>query len=129
MSAWLRFTAGMVLVALCFSLSAVAQDHVVGSVDLQKEAVAAGAARQQQVQAVERFLSSPRADKALRDAHMDPTQVKKAVSSLSDDDLARLSARADRAQADFAAGRLGERDLILIVLGVAVLVLIIVAVR
>jgi hypothetical protein len=40
-----------------------------------------------------------------------------------------LAARADKAQADFYAGNLTERDLILIILGIAVLVLIIVAVR
>jgi hypothetical protein len=48
---------------------------------------------------------------------------------LSDQDLAQLSSRAQKAQADFAAGNLSDRDLILIILGIAVLVLIIVAVR
>jgi hypothetical protein len=60
---------------------------------------------------------------------MDPRQVKTAVSTLNDQELAQLAARADKAQADFAAGNLSERDLILIILGIAVLVLIIVAVR
>jgi hypothetical protein len=60
---------------------------------------------------------------------MDTQQVKTAVSTLSDQELAQLAARADKAQADFAAGTLSERDLILIILGIAVLVLIIVAVR
>jgi hypothetical protein len=60
---------------------------------------------------------------------MDPQQVKTAVSTLNDQELAQLAARADKAQADFSAGNLSERDLILIILGIAVLVLIIVAVR
>jgi hypothetical protein len=48
---------------------------------------------------------------------------------LDDQELARLAARADKAQADFAAGRIEERDLILIILAIVVLVLVIVAVR
>ncbi|MGH9571619.1 MAG: hypothetical protein ACRD4F_18405, partial [Candidatus Angelobacter sp.] len=56
-------------------------------------------------------------------------QVRTAVSTLDDQELAELSARAQKAQADFAAGNLTDRDLILIILGIAVLVLIIVAVR
>jgi hypothetical protein len=48
---------------------------------------------------------------------------------LSDQELAQLSAKADKAQSDFAAGNLNDRDLILIILGIAILVLIIVAVR
>jgi hypothetical protein len=60
---------------------------------------------------------------------MDATQVKNAVSSLSDAELAQLAARAQTVQADFAAGRLGDRDLLIIILAIAALVLIIVAVR
>jgi hypothetical protein len=55
--------------------------------------------------------------------------VKTAVSALNDQELARLAARSERAQADFAAGTLSERDLLFLLLGVAVLILIIVAVR
>jgi len=60
---------------------------------------------------------------------VDPRQVTTAVSTLNDQELSQLAARADKAQADFAAGNLSERDLILIILGIAILVLIIVAVR
>ena len=69
------------------------------------------------------------AEKALQSAHVDPTQVKQAVSSLSDQELAQLASRAQKAQADFAAGSLSERDLLIILIGIAVIILIIVAVR
>jgi len=69
------------------------------------------------------------AEKAMKSANMDARQVKTAVSTLDDQELAKLSARANTAQADFAAGNLNDRDLILIILGIAILVLIIVAVR
>jgi hypothetical protein len=55
--------------------------------------------------------------------------VKQGVATLSDQELAQLAARADKAQADFAAGTLSDRDLIIIILAVAALILIIVAVR
>src|SRR5436305_11731651 len=106
-----------------------AQSHVVNPADLQKEMVKSSEARQHNLQAVQKFLSSPAAEKTLKSAKMDPVQVKNAVSSLSDEDLAEMATRADKAQADFAAGRLSDRDLIWIVVAIAALILIIVAVH
>jgi hypothetical protein len=103
--------------------------HVVSTADLQKAAVAATQTREQNLKAVQAFVSSEKAVKAIKDAHLDPQQVKNAVASLNDAELAQLAARANKAQADFAAGDLSDRDLIVIMLGIVVLVLIIVAVR
>jgi len=126
----LRMAIATVLVALFIvPTDSLAQSHVVSPAELQKHAVAASQARQHNVETVQQFLSTPAAEKALKSANMDPKQVKNAVSTLSDHDLAQLAARADKAQADFAAGSLSNRDLIWIILGIAVLVLIIVAVR
>jgi hypothetical protein len=55
--------------------------------------------------------------------------VKKAVASLSDAELAQLASRVQKAQADFAAGNLSDRDLIIILILIAGLILIIVAVH
>jgi len=104
-------------------------NHLVSPADLQKEITAASDARQQNVNTVRQFLSTPTAEKAMKSANVDPQQVKTAVASLDDQELAQLAARANKAQADFAAGDLSQRDLILIILAVAVLILIIVAVR
>jgi hypothetical protein len=126
----LRVAVATLLVALFIvPTDALAQSHVVSPADLQKEAVAASQVRQHNLDSVQRLLSTPAAEKALKSAKMDTQQVKTAVSTLNDQELAQLAARADKAQADFAAGTLSERDLILIILGIAVLVLIIVAVR
>lgn len=107
----------------------LAQSHVVSPADLQKEVLSTSQARQHNISAVQQFLSTPRAEKAMKSAQIDPQQVRTAISTLDDQDLAQLAARADKAQNDFAAGNLSERDLIWIILGIAVLVLIIVAVR
>jgi hypothetical protein len=126
----LRVAVATLLVALFIvPTDALAQSHVVSPADLQKEAVAASQVRQHNLDSVQRLLSTPAAEKALKSAKMDTQQVKTAVSTLNDQELAQLAAKADKAQADFAAGNLTERDLILIILGIAVLVLIIVAVR
>ncbi|PYP86512.1 MAG: hypothetical protein DMG65_18665 [Candidatus Angelobacter sp. Gp1-AA117] len=107
----------------------IAQSHVVNPADLQKEIVKSTEVRQHNIQTVQQFLSSPMAEKAMKSAKVDPVQVKNAVSSLSDEDLAQMASRADKAQADFAAGRLSDRDLIWIIVAVVALILIIVAVR
>ncbi len=97
--------------------------------DLQRAAVQASNLRQQNVEQVRQFFSSEKAEQALRSAHMNPEQVKNAVSTLDDAELAQLAQRTQKAQADFAAGSLSDRDLIIILVAVAVLILIIVAVR
>ena len=130
----LRQTLRMALATLLVALfivptEALAQSHVVSPADLQKATTAASQVRQHNMDSIQRLLSTPTAEKALKSAKMDPQQVKTAVSTLNDQELAQLAARADKAQADFAAGNLDQRDLILIILGVAVLILIIVAVR
>jgi Flp pilus assembly protein TadB len=121
--------AGVLAVFFAFPSNLAAQAHVVSPADLQKETVAASQTRQRNLKTVAQFLSSPRAQKALKSAHMDPTQVKTAVSSLSDQELAQLASRSIKAQADFAAGRIDDRDLLIILVAIAALILIIVAVR
>jgi len=108
---------------------AVTAAHVVSPADLQKEVIAATQTREHNLQTVQSFLTSDRAVKALKSAHMDPQQVKTAVSNLNDAELAKFAARADKAQANFAAGNLSDRDLIWIIVAIAALILIIVAVR
>ena len=74
-------------------------------------------------------IVSPAAESALKKAHMNPQRVNEAVSRLNNQELAELAARASKAQADFAAGNISDRDLLIILVAVAALILIIVAVR
>ena len=106
-----------------------AQDHVIAPSDLRNDLTGASASRQKNQAQVEEFVSSPQAQKALKSAHIDGEEIKNAIPQLSDDDMAQFSARSEKAQRDFAAGRISDRDLIIIILCVAALVLIIVAVR
>lgn len=107
-------------------LAAATRNHVVSPAELQQATASAAHTRQQNIAKVEKFFSSGQAEKSLQSAHLDPVQIKKAVPSLSDQELARLASRADKAQKDFAAGALNNQQItyILIGLGAAVLVLI-----
>jgi hypothetical protein len=111
------------------SLLAQATNHVVSSSDLYQATVAAGQARQQNLAKVREFFSSAQAQQAMKSAHINAEKVNGAVARLNDSELAELSSRVQKAQADFAAGNFSDRDLILIILAVVALVLIIVAVR
>jgi hypothetical protein len=115
--------------ALPQNLLAEGAAHLVSPSELQQAAVQASTARQQNVEEIRQFFSSEKAGQALRSAHLNPEQVKAAVSTLDDAELARLASRVQKAQRDFAAGSLSDRDLIVILVVVAVLILVIVAVR
>ena len=118
-----------IVFALPQNLVAEAASHLVSPSELQQAAVKASIARQQNRDEVQQFFSSEQAQKALQSARMNPEQVKTAVATLDDAELAQLASRVHKAQADFAAGTLSDRDLIIILVAIAALILIIVAVR
>lgn len=111
------------------SLVAEANDHLVSPSTLQKAAVGASQQREQNLATLQTMLSSDKARQALESAHMNPEQVNKAISGLSDEELAQLAQRATKAQSDFAAGSINDRDLLIILVCIAALILIIVAVH
>ncbi|HZP06519.1 MAG TPA: PA2779 family protein [Terracidiphilus sp.] len=108
---------------------AQAASHVVSPSDLTNATLAATQQRQQNVDALNQFFSTPKAQQALESAHINAQQVKTAVSTLSDQELAQLATRVNNAQMDFSAGNITDHDLLIILVCVAALVLIIVAVR
>ncbi len=125
-----RLLVGSILITLIIlPPSPLAQTHVVSQADIHQELVNATQTRQKNLEKARQLLSSDAAQRALESAQMNPAQVNAAVSTLSDAELARLASRADKIQDDFAAGRLSDRDLLLILLGIVALILVIVAVR
>lgn len=98
--------------------------HLVPPAQLDQQVQASTTARQKQVQDLTQFLSTPQAVKAMRDAKIDPVQVKTAIPSLSDAELADLSARANHAQSEFAAGVLSNQTLLIIILVLVAVILI-----
>jgi site-specific recombinase XerD len=110
------------------TVKAQEQEHIVSTADLRNELSKSSATRLGNLTKVMNFLSSEPARKAMKSAKIDEQKVTKAVPYLSDDELARLASRTDRAQRDLAAGSLSNEQLtyIVIALGAAVLVLILV---
>jgi len=117
---------GLAALFVAAEVPARAQDkqHVVSLGDLSKDAARPAQNRQADEEAVRTLLSSDKGQKALKSAKLDYKKVDKAVGQLSDEDLTKLAERSRRAQADFAAGRISDRDLlwiILIAIGIIVL--------
>lgn len=106
-----------------------AQTHVVSPSDLQQAAAASTQTRAANMAKLNDVLSGPVGQKALKEAHVDANQVKTAMANLSDQDLAQLAARANKAQRDFAAGALTDHMLLLIVIAIVVVIVIIIAVK
>jgi hypothetical protein len=113
--------------ALPQNLVAETASHLVSPSDLQQAVVKASTERQQNRDEVQQFLSSEQAQKALKSAHMNPEQVKNAVSTLDDAELARLASRT-QGTGRFRRRR-GSDRIVIIIVAIAALILIIVAVR
>jgi hypothetical protein len=107
------------------------QTHVVPLSELQATVVAVAQHRQENISRLERFFTGDSAENALQGARLNGSQIRTAIAMLNDQELARLAARAEKANSDFAAGSLTNQELtyIVIALGTAVLILVIVAAR
>ena len=123
------FAAFAVTAVLAFSHPVCAQDHIVPPAALQQNLTDSAAARQQNEEQIQSLYAQPQVQRALRAAKIYPQQVTRAVSQLSDADLASLAARSAAAQKDFAAGNINDHDLLLILICIAALLLILVAVH
>jgi hypothetical protein len=106
-----------------------AQDHVVTPSDLEKDLNRAAQTRRAQELKIESFLEAPRAKKALAAAAISYRTVEKGVPLLSDSELAELSARAAKAQSDFAAGALTNEELTYIIIALATAVIVLIALK
>ncbi|MBM3790435.1 MAG: hypothetical protein FJW35_08815 [Acidobacteria bacterium] len=92
--------------------------------ELHKVIVKSSEARQANLAALEGFLAGEMAQKALRSAGMDPVKVTRAIHLLNDEEIADLAARAAQVQDDFAAGDIGDRTMlyVLLIVGIGTLV-------
>jgi Flp pilus assembly protein TadB len=108
-------------------ISARAQDkaHVVSLADLNKDSAQAAQTRHADEDAVRTLFSSEPGQKAMKSAHLDYEKVDKAVSQLSDEDLAKLAGRSRQAQADFAAGRISNGAIVAIIVLIAATIILV----
>lgn len=122
------FAVPQTLAAQAAQQTAQSAPHLVSPSDLEKSAVDASQTRQQNIDAVNNLLATDQAQQALKSAHLSPQQVKKAVAGMSNEELAQLAPRAQKAQADFAAG-MGDHDMLLVILVIVIIIVVIVAVH
>jgi len=99
-------------------------DHIVSSKVLQQQVESSSATREKNVETLKQFMSTPAAEKAMRDAKIDSVQVQKAIPTLSDSELANLSSRATDAQQKFSAGALSNNMLTLIIVLIAIIIIV-----
>jgi hypothetical protein len=127
-----RVLPGALVVVLIFPVNIFGepaeQDHVVSAEALQQSLQDSSATRQREITNLTQLVSLPSADRAIRDAHMNPEEVRRAIPTLSDEELANLSARAATVQQKIAGGNLTTDELLIIVL-IAAIVIIVLALR
>src|SRR5437588_10125847 len=80
-------TAAVLVAVFAMPNDAVSQaaPHLVSPSDLTKATVDSSQQRQRNIDTLDRFISSPKAQQALESAHIDSQQMKKRVSGLSDE--------------------------------------------
>jgi len=121
------------MLALAGNIPANAQgqkgDHAVTAGQLRNDVQKAADSRQASEAAVREMFASDQAKAALKSAGIDYKQVDQAISQVNDEDLARMAQRSHEVNKNFAAGRLGDRDLLIILLVAVAIILIVVAVR
>jgi hypothetical protein len=121
--------ASLAFVGVIPAANAQEKDHAVSPGQLRDDVQKSAATRQANEDAVREMLASHAGKEALKSAGMDYQKVDQAISQVNDEDLARMADRSREVQKDFAAGRMSDRDLIIILLVAVALILIIIAVR
>lgn len=100
-------------------------DHIVSSQELQQKIEAQSQTRQKNIATVQGFFQTPLAQHAMKVEHVDPAQVQRAIPTLSNAELANLSARAETAQQGFAAGRMDQQTLLLIIIAMLFIIILV----
>ena len=106
-------------------------DHIVSSSAAHHAVASPAQARQQNLAQIKKLFASEPAQQAFKTIKLDPAKVSRAVSALSDEEVAGLARRAEQIQHDLAAGALTNQQItyILIALGTAVIILVLVAIK
>jgi hypothetical protein len=102
----------------------LAQPHVTSPGDLRAELAGSAANRQHRISRLQQFLSTGQAQSTLRTLRVDPAQARQAVSLLSDEELARLTAQVERTEFAGAGLALTNEQVTIIIVG-AILIIVV----
>jgi len=103
--------------------------HVVSLGELNKDASAPAETRRANEADIRRLFATVDGQKALKTVNVDYAKIDHAVSSMSDEDVARISSRARELDRDFAAGNLSDHDLLVILVVALIVIILIVVLR
>jgi len=103
--------------------------HVVSLGELNKDAAGPAEARRANEAEIRHLFATVDGQKALKTANVEYAKIDRAVSSMSDEDVARISSRAREIDRDFAAGNLSDHDLLLILIIALIVIILIVVLR
>jgi hypothetical protein len=106
-----------------------ADKHVVSLGELNKDAAGPAEMRRANEAEIRQVFATVDGQKALKTANVDYAKIDRAVRSMSDEDVARISDRARAIDHDFAAGNLTDHDLLVILIVVLIVVILIVVLR
>jgi hypothetical protein len=106
-----------------------ADRHVVSLGELNKAAAGPSETRRANEAEIRQLFATVDGQKALKTANVDYAKIDRAVSSMSDEDVARISDRARTIDRDFAAGTLSDHDLLLILIIALIVIILIVVLR
>ena len=95
-----------------WSQSAAVADHIVSAPALHRAVREAAQVRQTNLAKIDKFLGTEPAKQALSGLKLDSAQVSQAASVLTDEELSRLAAQAEKLQGDVAAGEIGKRQVV-----------------
>ena len=106
-----------------------ADRHVVSLGELNRDASGPAEARRANEAEIRHLFATVDGQKALKTANVEFAKIDRAVSSMSDEDVARISSRAREIDRDFAAGNLSDHDLLLILIIALIVIILIVVLR
>src|SRR3984957_3379491 len=103
--------------------------HVVSLGELNKDAARPAETRRANEAEIRQLFATVDGQKALKSANVDYAKIDRAVSSMSDEDVARISSRARELDRDLGGGNLTDHDLLVILIVVLIVVILIVVLR
>ena len=106
-----------------------ADQHVVPLGELNKAAAGPAETRRANEAEIRQLFATVDGQKALKSVNVDYAKIDRAVSSMSDEDVARISSRARELNRDFAGGNLSDHDLLLILIIALIVIILIVVLR
>jgi hypothetical protein len=106
-----------------------ADQHVVSLGELNKDSAKPAETRRANEAEIRHLFATIDGQKALKTANVEYAKIDRAVSSMSDEDVARISSRAREIDRDFAGGNLSDHDLLLILIIALIVIILIVVLR